>query len=362
MTIKFVCTCGKHLRARDEMARRRSVCPRCGNPVGIPALAPTHRGATLGVMTPAELRRRRSHEIGKQLQEAAALDSEQPGGTVKEDTLRRLLREHIATLINPSAHQPRILEKHWYQCLLYPVRVAGLVVGLAGALAILCGGTLLALPVLAETELRPWMLLSVSALFLVIPLVIVGFACLLFEGALKTVPVGTVEVHWLVRNIGLAIRSCITWLVCFLAGPILPVGGSALYWYCCGDPNLIDWAILVYLNLLGMGYGLFALLAVSQTDRLLDANPIRIADLAYHLGFRAMVVVFLTATLVLGHAALALVALQELRHDAGLGWMLLFCCWLDGMFWVAFLLRLLGVWCARALPRLEPIEEGNEKE
>jgi hypothetical protein len=56
-------------------------------------------------------------------------------------------------------------------------------------------------------------------------------------------------------------------------------------------------------------------------------------------------VAVLTATLVLGHGVLALVALQELRHDAGLGWTLLFCCWLDGMFWVAFLLRLLGVWC-----------------
>src|SRR5262249_44592908 len=44
MTIKFICTCGKHLRARDEMASRRSVCPRSGAPVGIPALAPTNPG------------------------------------------------------------------------------------------------------------------------------------------------------------------------------------------------------------------------------------------------------------------------------------------------------------------------------
>src|SRR2546423_13472646 len=54
MTIKFICTCGKHLRARDEMAARRSVCPRCGSPVGIPSLKPTHPGTTAAPLTPLE--------------------------------------------------------------------------------------------------------------------------------------------------------------------------------------------------------------------------------------------------------------------------------------------------------------------
>ncbi|HEY7307870.1 MAG TPA: hypothetical protein VH643_00785 [Gemmataceae bacterium] len=48
MSIKFICSCGKHLRARDEMAARRSMCPRCGAPVGIPSLQPTHGGTTVG--------------------------------------------------------------------------------------------------------------------------------------------------------------------------------------------------------------------------------------------------------------------------------------------------------------------------
>ena len=33
VSIKFVCRCGKHLRARDEMASLRSRCPRCGEPL-----------------------------------------------------------------------------------------------------------------------------------------------------------------------------------------------------------------------------------------------------------------------------------------------------------------------------------------
>ena len=54
MTIKFVCTCGKHLKARDDMAGRRSACPRCGSPVGIPSLRPTHAGTSAAPLTPTE--------------------------------------------------------------------------------------------------------------------------------------------------------------------------------------------------------------------------------------------------------------------------------------------------------------------
>ena len=54
MSIKFVCSCGKHLRARDEMAARRSVCPRCGSPVGIPSKQAADTNVTAKPLTPAE--------------------------------------------------------------------------------------------------------------------------------------------------------------------------------------------------------------------------------------------------------------------------------------------------------------------
>ena len=54
MSIKFICICGKRLRARDEMASRRSVCPRCGAPVGIPSRQAPVRGAPAGTLSPAE--------------------------------------------------------------------------------------------------------------------------------------------------------------------------------------------------------------------------------------------------------------------------------------------------------------------
>src|SRR5438132_12623830 len=70
MAIKFICGCGKHLRARDEMASRRSVCPRCGAPVGIPSLRPTNPGTALGPMTPDE--RRRAARSRERPEDAAA--------------------------------------------------------------------------------------------------------------------------------------------------------------------------------------------------------------------------------------------------------------------------------------------------
>ena len=359
MTIKFICTCGKHLRARDEMAMRRSICPRCGAPVGIPSLQPTHREATLGPMTPAErMRARRNAAASGSLPHDAAaagtaLDANgrpvgsplHPGG---EDPLRHMLREHVVGLVLPRARVPRQLEKHWYECLLYPLRAGGLVLGLAVALTALSGGTLLVLPEIVDLKVRLSGLLILGALFLAIPLVIVGFTCLLLDGALKTAPVGQLHIHWLGRNLGLAIQSGASWLFCFLAGPVVPLGGSVIYWFYCGDPIFPDWLILAYLSIVGISYGLFATLAVNQSGRLLDANPVRIAELACKLGFRSIAVVVVTATLMLGHCLLAFAALQALRHDAGVGWTLLFFCWLNGMFWVAFLLRLLGVWCQRA--------------
>src|SRR5216684_4501742 len=46
VTIKFTCSCGKHLRARDGLAERRVVCPRCGYLAGVPALKPANPEGT----------------------------------------------------------------------------------------------------------------------------------------------------------------------------------------------------------------------------------------------------------------------------------------------------------------------------
>src|SRR5689334_18924730 len=49
MSIRFTCQCGKHFKVRDEFAGRRMLCPVCESPLGVPTLAPTHRGTQVGL-------------------------------------------------------------------------------------------------------------------------------------------------------------------------------------------------------------------------------------------------------------------------------------------------------------------------
>src|SRR5438128_2222312 len=83
MPIKFVCRCGKRLRAQSQMAGRRSACPRCGAPVGVPSLEPTVRGATLGPMSPAE--RLQSRLAARPTSEALNSKSEKAGSAAVSD-------------------------------------------------------------------------------------------------------------------------------------------------------------------------------------------------------------------------------------------------------------------------------------
>src|SRR5262249_33413360 len=192
MAIKFFCKCGKKLKAREEMAGRRSICPRCGSPVGIPGLKPTHAGAPLGPM-PIKDRLRfwqtrlPSEALPKSLlpeepapdaqpsaspdesaksssQESFSRDApphptlspagergrgegaerrapqEKPPASFDTPLDRQLVKQVLAPRRRPLASaRPRHLETRWYQCLLYPFQAWPLVFGLASAFA-LCTG------------------------------------------------------------------------------------------------------------------------------------------------------------------------------------------------------------------------------
>src|SRR5262245_52201316 len=120
MTIKFICGCGQHLRARDEMAARRSACPRCGAPVGIPSLQPTQAGTVAAPMTPDERRRHaRQRALVSSVAPAAAPERPAPGRPRPRDA------DPIPVLTNREKRRreraKRELEKTSSQCLLYPL-------------------------------------------------------------------------------------------------------------------------------------------------------------------------------------------------------------------------------------------------
>jgi hypothetical protein len=369
MSIKFICSCGKRLRARDDMATRRSVCPRCGNPVGIPSLQPTHRGAGAGPMSPAERLRTRWYAPTAGALPVAGLPTEAPAGAAPDPPGQRpgnpsgaglegashqpvdasQVRLVVAREPRPSRWRRYPLEAHWSECLFYPFLAWRLLLLLALALTVLTGCTALLVPEVLrwQTPSEPWSLLLLAP-WLLVPLFVLDYTCGWLESVLASAAAGEVEpLRCRGRNVGLTLTCGVRWLVCFLAGPVVPAAASLLYWIYGGDPAPLDWLIRAELGTLAVGYWVLVLVAVSRTGRLRDANPVRVLALVQRLGSRGVVTALVAAGLALAHGWLAVAALERLHTEPAKGWLWLAGCCVSGLFWGTFLFRVLGLWCFR---------------
>jgi hypothetical protein len=362
------------------------MCPRCGNPVGIPSLQPTNPGSLLGPMTLEERLKARRQSKPTELTSGKGTPGEPSMGAMPTPPPRLPAKHNCHTggvgmPPNPSAPQSqpvaivapffrtslvrltfsrkersnrrRGLETHWCQCLLFPLRALTLIFALAVALTVMTG---IAFVLVSErgglaAELT-WDSLA-RLLWLAIPVLIVGYTCGFLDCTLASAAVGEMPmVRWPGRNVSLALRSLVTWVACFLAGPIVPAGILFLYWSQCGDPELVDWLIWAELVVVGIGYWLLAIVAVSLRDRLRDANPVQIIVLVRRVGFRLLIAALVAALVFLGYGVLALNAI-ELLHKEVSGLLFLAGYWFSALFLAAFLFRLLGVWCYQHRVSLE---------
>ena len=350
MSIRFICGCGKHLRARDVMALRRSMCPRCGAPVGIPSLQPTHPGTLAAPLTPQE-RRRLNRET------APADDATKSDTTAARITDAFLTPPFGEPIPLPwtkrhRRRQPRNLETHWYECFSYPFLNWRVICALAMALTALSGSIVLSIPELppfSEIPHRQWILYAMGG---AMALLILAYTCGSVECALTSALAGAGGgVYWPARQAGLALKSGLRWLICFLAGPIVPAAIAGYFWLYGGELTGLDWAILTELLVLTIASWFLSIVTANESGRLRDANPLRVAQLAHRLRFRAIVPVLVAPALGLAHGLVGIFALTELHPRTGmdmlLGLLLLPSCWISGLFWAMFFFRLLGVWCYR---------------
>jgi hypothetical protein len=363
MSIKFICSCGKRLRARDANASRRTICPRCGQLVGVPSLQPTHPGTAAAPMTPMERRKLARQRL---LNADAPASEPPPAGAITAappprrpevrpdpglDTEPPRPPDYEHTRVEPTSRKQHVVRwrygwliaPHWVLCLAYPFRAAPLVFGMALVLAILTGGALLALPEWFDLpeEVR-WPML----LWGVIPVVLLGYVCGFLECALVAAAEGDQgPVRWPGHNLKLVVQSIITWLVCFLAGPVVPAVGCLLYWLYIGDLEVVDRIILGELVVLAVGYWMLMILAVSQKDGFLDVHPARVVELVQRVGHRVVAVAGVSGLVALGHGLVVLVAMGQLHRNPALGWLLLFLCWASGLTLATYVFRLLGGWC-----------------
>jgi len=217
--------------------------------------------------------------------------------------------------------------------------LAFVLTGLTGVIALL-------LPALlgdfrAEDSWLSWLRLPC----LTIPLVVLGYGSGFLDCVFASAMAGEVGyVRWPGRDINLALKSGAKWLICFLAGPVVPAGASLLYWIYCGDLAFLDWLILTELNILALGSWLLLLLAVNQHDRLSDLNPVRVVEMIHRVGHRLMAWAVFASVLMLAHGWWACAALEKVHHDFASGWLLLLLSWVSGMFFATFLFRWVGVW------------------
>jgi hypothetical protein len=335
VSIKFVCSCGKHLKARDEMAERLSVCPRCGSLVGIPPRKPRHPEAAL----PPAVQPSRTLGIG-----GAAVE---PAAPSRDSRITRLLSLRRDRRPNRAG---RHLEEHWYECLLYPLRAWPLCLAMAIIITPISAGITLLLPsLIAEPPDDPWTLGAVRLSGAMLLLLIVGLPGDFLNHVLMRSCNGEVELmHAWGNPLFSVMLSGMKWVTCFLAGPVIFAAAAVAYWLDCGDVGVLDWLILGELGIVAIAYQIFALLALTDRGRLRDLNPLAVADLAHRLGWRSLVGVLVAAALLLMHVFLFAEGIGALRSEPAMGWTLLAVGWISGMFCGTFLCRLFGIWCYRS--------------
>lgn len=348
MSIKFVCSCGKHLRARDEMAARRSMCPRCGAPVGVPSQRPTHAGTAAAPLTPQErMRLNRTKPIAEPASGITSAPRETPapqalGAPAQSRSLFDKLRR------KPKVRVRRQLEHRWHQCLAYPLLNFKSLMGFTLLLSIGMACIVLTVQVFPSFSLAspnywfPW----VSSMFFVV--LLLAYAYSTIECALISALAGEGSAPCLPRwKAADPLKSGVRWLFCFFAGPIVPAGLAVYFCIYGGDLTSLDWGIVAELIVATAAYWFLSIIAANERNRLLDANPVRVAQLVQRLKYRAVVPILIAPALGFVHVLFGYFALSILHENPFGGWLLLACCWGSALFWSAFLFRLLGVWCYR---------------
>jgi hypothetical protein len=342
MAIKFYCSCGKHLRAREAMAGRRSQCPACGQPVGIPTLEPTHRGAPAPHLSLAERQKQSSLGLAdfpvyplSPAEAEATLEKAQPGRAQRKPRPRRVLA----------------LETRWYQCLAFPFYAWPLLGPLALALTVLTVLGAAAYPHVDIVAAPAWVWLVGWT----VPFLACGYIAAFLQCVLASAAAGeTGFVRWPGADVGLIARALGIWLICFLAGPIVFFAVAFLFWFHVGDPAAIDWLIVIELCVAGLGHWFLALVALHQTDRFIDANPARVAVLIRRLGYGAVLATLAAAGVALALGWIILQGLLQMPDEPAIGMAVVAGGWMLVLGWLAFLFRLLGLWCYRS--RVEPAE------
>jgi hypothetical protein len=269
-----------------------------------------------------------SHDIQKKLQRRQTRD------LMTEVTKELDRRERL--------HKRWRLEANWFDCLLFPFVLWKLVLGLAFAWATqLSFMDVMLMDIWESADLFPrlatlWFLGLVGFLLF-------GYTCRCHYGTYASASFGQgVSVSLPTKDLAPLVRFGAQALWCFLLGPIVPVTIAYFFWLNCGDPELIDRLILWELLMAALVYWIMAALAVHQSNRFRDANPLAVWALIKRRGWRLPVTAASIAIAVIGTGPSAIDSVVALHRGPG-GWFGLFFCLAILFSMLLFLCRWLGI-------------------
>jgi hypothetical protein len=250
------------------------------------------------------------------------------------ETLHRVLQERGV--------RPRWpLETRWYQCLLFPLRNIGSILGLAFCLAIYSGLVLLLRSSLFSLGAPAWFWFIVAGL---LSYLIVGNACGFLQMVLRSGLNGeTGQVFWTGWNLALIGKCLKTWLIALLAGPIVPFGVALLFWLYAGVLTWVDWLIVAELAIVATALFLYVFLSLVRGQDWHDARPPRVLALIRQLGWRGGGIIIAASILAVAHGWLMLVAIELFPGNQDGAWFLQGLCWTSGLFLATFFFRWLGL-------------------
>ena len=234
----------------------------------------------------------------------------------------------------------------WRHYFLYPVRAWPILLGLAVVLTYLSTTVPFLLPKDFDSFTELVKNTATSIILATICQTVLGYAFVFLFLVLVSSTEGEMRpVYGVGRDCRHAVAGLSAWLVCFLAGPILPAAVAVWYVLRAEEPGPLDQIVIAELVFVAVIYWLLGFVAVGQSGRLKSANPLYVADVAMSVGWRALLLIATTGALAVAGYFSARYALGELALNLERTWLVLGATSFGMLYGATFLMRYLGLTC-----------------